>query len=219
MRLCCSFIIILLIFHSCNVSNEKNKENISDSVSIESLSKQIRKNPFNAKLFAERAKLYWNIFKKDSAINDAIIATKIDSTNEEYSLLLAEYLLRITKSDTDVTVLKNFLKRRPESVKVLSKIAKYYSYLKDYKNAKIYIDNALTIEPQHAEAHFVKGMVLYETNQFKEAIKAFQDVIQYNPEESEAYMMLGLIYQEMNDTIAIQYYKTAAQLKGKDPTL
>ncbi len=210
-----SLLNILFFLWSCNSTNDKEVK--SNNISVEHLSKKIRENPFNAKLFAERAKLYWNNFKRDSAINDAIIATKIDSTNEEWTLLLAEYLLRTSKSDTAITVLKNFLIRKPESVKIITRIAKYYSYLKDYKNAKIYVDNALTINPQYADAYFVKGMVLYETKQFKDAIKAFQDVIQYNPEDSEAYMMLGLIHQEMNDTLAIHYYKTAAQLKGKDP--
>lgn len=208
---------VLVFFIACNNTDEQQNDIKTDSLTIELISKKIRNNPFDAKLFADRAQIYWNLHKRDSAINDAIIAVKLDSTSENLTLMLAEYLLRTAKSDTAITILNNFLMRKPESVKVLTRIAKYYSYVKDYKKAKENLDKALTIDNQYADAHFVKGMVLYETQQYKEAIKAFQDAVQFNPEDSEAYMMLGLIHQERNDSIAIQYYKSAAQLKGKDP--
>jgi tetratricopeptide (TPR) repeat protein len=207
---------LLISVFACKSDKNNNKiENHKDSISI--LNIQIRKDPFNASLFSKRAALYWKQQKRDSAINDATIAVRLDSMNEKWTLQLAEYLIRTAKSDKAIDVLQKFLTRKPESVQVLTRIGKYYTILKNYTKAKEYIDKALTIDPQYAYAHFAKAMVLYETNQFEEAKKAFLDVIQYNPDESEAYMMIGLIYQKNNDTLALQYYRTAAQLKGNDP--
>ncbi len=221
MRGYCIYFLWIVAFFVVACSSENKPETVvetNDSISIKSLTEKIRKNPLNAELFSQRADLFWKLNEPDSAVNDAAIASRLDSLNDRYVLQLADYLLRgFKKSDSAIALLQRFIERKPQSIRVLTRIGKYYSYLKDYKKAKEYIDKAFTLDPQFPDAHFVKGMILYETNQFKEAIKAFSEVIQYNPDESEAYMMIGLIYQEQNDSLCIQYYQTAARLKGKDP--
>ncbi|MCX7862618.1 MAG: tetratricopeptide repeat protein [Bacteroidales bacterium] len=215
MQVCFSSILFLFIF-SCNQQQSVNITH-KDTTGIFEISEKIRENPFNASLFAQRAALFWQYNKPDSAINDLVIAIKLDSLNEKYHIQLSDYYIKISKSDQAIKVLENYLLRRPQSPTVLTKIAKYYSYLKDYKKAKEYLDKAFLLDPQYAEAHFVKGMILYETKQLKQARDAFLSVIQYNPDESEAYMMLGLIHLEWKDSLAIQYFQTAARLKEKDP--
>jgi len=210
------FISVLVWACSNNVNNSIDKSN-NDSLGLIDISQKIRKNPLNAELFNKRAGIYWQLQFTDSAINDANIALRLDSMNDDYALQLAEYYFKSLKINEASSVLQNFLKRKPESLKVLTRLGKYYSYLKDYNKAKEYIDKALTIDPQYADAHFVKGVVLTETNQPKEAIKAFMDVIQYNPDDAEAYMMLGLLNQELNDSIALQYYRTVTRMRPKDP--
>jgi tetratricopeptide (TPR) repeat protein len=212
------FIVVILWFIACtnNTNNEKSND-VKDTLGLVELSTKIRKNPLNAKLFSQRAELYWKIQKKDSAINDAIIALRLDSLNENYALQLAEYYFNTIQIKEALATLEKYINRNPESLKVLTRLGKFYSLLKDYANAKKYIDKALIINSQYADAHFVKGMVLVETNQPTEAIKAFKEVVQYDPENTEAYMMLGLLYQEFNDTLAIQYYQTVARLSPKDP--
>lgn len=209
------FLLLIIVFACSNKVEQKAA--VSDTTGIVSISEKIRKDPLNARLFAERARLYWNLKKPDSAINDMKIAARLDSLNESYHLDLSEYWLKVAKSDEAIRILERFLNRKPQSYVVMTRMAKYYSYLKDYKKAKEYLDRVFVIEPQYAEAHFVKGMILYETQQYKQAKDAFLTVIQYNPDESEAYMMLGLIHHEWKDTIAIQYFQTAARLKEKDP--
>ncbi len=210
-----SFILLLIVIACSNKVEQKTTAN--DTTGIVSISEKIRKDPLNANLFAERARLYWELKKPDSAINDMKIAAKLDSLNESYHLDLSEYWLKVANSDEAIRILQRFLSRKPHSYVVMTRIAKYYSYLKDYKKAKEYLDKVFVIEPQYAEAHFIKGIILYETQQYKQAKEAFLTVIQYNPDESEAYMMLGLIHHEWKDTLAIQYFQTAARLKEKDP--
>jgi len=203
---------------ACSSNNQQPvEESQKDTLGLNEISHKIRKNPLNAELFNKRAGIYWQLQFADSAINDATIALRLDSMNDDYAIQLAEYYFKSLKIKEANTVLQNFLKRKPESLKVLTRIGKYYSYLKDYKKAKEYIDKALTINPQYADAHFIKGVILTETNQPKEAIKAFMDVIQYNPDDAEAYMMLGLLHQELNDSIALQYYRTVTRMQPNDP--
>lgn len=212
------FNIFFILLWSCsNPKSQNDEEKQQDTLGLIDISQKIRKNPLNAALFDKRASIYWSIQQPDSAINDAIIATRLDSMNDDYALHLAALYFNVLKIQDAKTVLETFLTRKPESLKVLTRLGKYYSYFKDYKKAKEYIDKALTIDPQYADAHFVKGVILTETNQPKQAIKAFLDVTQYNPEDIEAYMMLGLLYQELNDSLALQYYRTVTRMNPKDP--
>lgn len=218
MKIVFFFSFFCMVFWSCsNPTTKPNNEEQKDTLGLTDISQKIRKNPLNAALFDKRASIYWSIQKQDSAINDAIIALRLDSMNDDYALHLAAFYFNTLKIQEANQVLQKFLSRKPESLKALTRLGKYYSYLKDYKKAKEYIDKALTINPQYADAHFVKGVILTETNQPKQAINAFMEVIQYNPEDAEAYMMLGLLYQELNDSIALQYYRTAARMNPKDP--
>lgn len=210
--------IVSIVIWSCtNPKSPINDEKQNDTLGLIDISQKIRKNPLNAALFNKRSTIYWSIQKSDSAINDAIIASRLDSMNDDYALHLSALYFNILKIQEAKTVLEKFLIRKPESLKALTRLGKYYSYLKDYKKAKEYIDKALTIDPQYADAHFIKGVILTETNQPKQAINAFLDVVQYNPDDIEAYMMLGLLYQEMNDSMALQYYRTVTRMNPKDP--
>lgn len=212
-------IFITGIVFGCSHPSDKTKKKIvsTDSVTIQNLSQSIRKSPFDASLFYKRSGLYWQLHNADSAINDATIAFRLDSLNEDYAIALSEYLFKTAKTQDAISLLDRFLNRKSESVAVSTRIAKYYFYLKDYKQAKDYIDKSFLINSQFPEAHFIKGMILMELNKPKEAIKAFQMVILYNPDYYEAYIMLGLLAQELNDSIAVQYYQTASRLKPKDP--
>lgn len=210
--------IFYTLIWSCSSSNSQiNYIKQNDTLGLKEISKKIRKNPLNAALFYKRSSLYWSIQKTDSAINDAIIATRLDSINDDYALHLASLYFNVLKIKEANMVLEKFITRKPESLKALTRLGKYYTYLKDYRKAKQYIDKVLTINPQYADAHFIKGVILTETNQPKQAIKAFLDVTQYNPEDIEAYMMLGLLYQELNDSMALQYYRAVTRMNPKDP--
>lgn len=211
-------IAIVISFYSCkNNTNSKNKEPVKDTLGIIDISAKIRKNPMNAELFDKRAAIYWSAGKKDSALNDEIIALRLDSMNDNFACHLAQFYFELIKTKEATELLDNFLKRKPESLEALTKQGKFFTILKDFKKAKEYINKALIIDPQYADAHFQKGMVLTETEQPKEAIKAFKEVIQYDPENTEAYMMLGLLYQELNDSIALEYYRAVTRLLPKDP--
>ncbi len=212
-------LFIIGIMVCCNNPPAENTINISkgDSISIKSISRNIRNNPKNAELFSKRATMYWQMHRTDSAINDASIAYRLDSLNEKYALEYAEYLFKSVKTNDAISLLIRYLNNKKERVAVVTRIAQYYLYLKDYRQAKEYIDKAFLINSQFPEAHFIKGMFLVENNKPNDAIKAFQSVIMYDPNYYEAYIMLGLLSQELNDSLALQYYKTASQLKPNEP--
>ncbi|MCX7954283.1 MAG: tetratricopeptide repeat protein [Bacteroidales bacterium] len=209
-------LVVLFAFFSCQRVGNTSTE-ISDTSKIALITKQIRKKPFDSKLYLKRAKLFWQHNQKDSAIRDAIIAARIDSLSDSVTFILSEYLIYSGKVKDAIQWLEKYINRKPDNVLNLTQLANCYFILKDYRKAKEYLDNVFLIDKNYSRAHFIKGMVLIETNQPKEAINAFQTVVNYEPENYEAYNMLGILHHELDDTLAASYYRAAIRLKPNEP--
>jgi len=213
------FVITIGLFSACNSGSESTKIVLNkplDSLTIQEISSEIRKNPRNSELFIRRAELYFSKFLIDSGINDALIATRLDSLKPENFIRLSEMYLTKGRSEDAKLTLEKCNRINAGNVNVLVKIATIYFYVKDYKKADEYLDMAAQVEPHNANMFFVRGMLHRDKKENKLAILNFQKAAENNPEYYEAYMMLGLIFSEMNDTIAIQYYHTACNLNPKE---
>ncbi|GAG50203.1 unnamed protein product, partial [marine sediment metagenome] len=70
------------------------------------------------------------------------------------------------------------------------------------------------IEPDHAAAHFLLGVVQAKEKQPDEAVKQFQQVLRISPENVEAIYLLGQTYQQQNKaTEAAAQYERLVELK------
>jgi len=187
-----------------------------DSLSIQQISNEIRKNPYNGELFMRRSELYYNNQLIDSAINDAIIATRLDSLKPEHFIKLSEMYLSKGNSEEAKNTLEKCNRINPDNDEVLVKIATIYFYVKDYKKTNENLDLAAEVNPHNAEMFFIRGMLHREKKENKAAILNFQKATENNPEYFEAFMMLGLINAELKDSIAIQYYNAAININAKD---
>lgn len=207
------------LINACDTNSESNKVILNksiDSLSIPEISNAIRKTPKNAELFMLRAELYFNKMNFDSAINDAVISTRLDSLNAKYFIRLSEFYLTNGKSEDSKLILEKCNRINPNNDDVLVKLGTLYFYVKDYKKATEYLDLAATVNPNNATMFFVRGMIHRDKKDNKAAILNFQKAAENNAEYFEAYMMLGMLFSEAKDSIAIQYYKTASNLNPKD---
>lgn len=214
-----SFVFVIVIFLSCGSNNSSVEAILNkplDSLSIQQITSEIRKNPRNAELFFRRAEIYYNKMQIDSAINDAIISTRLDSLKPINFIKLSEMYLTKGQSEEAKNILEKCNRINPNNDKVLVKIATIYFYVKDYKKANEYLDLAAGANPNNAEMFFIRGMLHREKKENKAAILNFQKATENNPEYYDAFMMLGLINAELKDSITIQYYKTAIRLNPKD---
>ncbi len=222
MNTCISFIsgiIILFIIVGCNSENNNSEKVLNksfDSLSVSEISMAIRKDPKNAALFMKRAELYATLNKSDSAINDALIATRLDSLNKQYFISLSEMYLVSGHSEESKNILEKCDRINPDNADVLVKIATLYFYVKDYKKATEYLDKTAGIDPRNAQMFFIRGMIHKEKNETNSAIVNFQKATESDPGYYDAYMMLGMLYAGQDDTLAVQYYKTASGLKPKE---
>ena len=213
------FVITLFVIAACSSDPEKTDALLNkplDSLSVSEISNEIRDNPENAKLFMKRAELYYSLNKPDSAINDALLATRLDSLKPEYFIRLSEMCLLSGKSKEAKDYLEKCNRINPDNADVLVKIATIYFYVKDYKKSVEYLDQAAGVNPHDANMFFLRGMIHHQKKEQKAAILNFQKATENNPGFYDAFMMLGLVFGEMNDTVAIQYYRTAISLKPEE---
>jgi tetratricopeptide (TPR) repeat protein len=134
----------------------------SDLLTIDSLTFLIQKNPHDAKLYAQRSKLYADSGKLNNAVKDMIFANKIDSLNPEYYIVLSDLYLSLGKSEVvnDLLIKANHL--IPNNKDILFRLGRLYFYIQDYKKAVEYLNKTIEVDNYFAEAWFVKGLVYSE---------------------------------------------------------
>jgi serine/threonine protein kinase len=97
---------------------------------------------------------------------------------------------------------------------------------KSYEDAEVAVDKALAINPNLAEGHFARGLMLwtpYKRFPHEQAIQSYRRAIELNPNFDEAHHQLGFIYlhigmldkgqQEIEKALAINPSNTLARYR------
>ncbi|MEK7470065.1 MAG: tetratricopeptide repeat protein [Planctomycetota bacterium] len=80
-----------------------------------------------------------------------------------------------------------------------------------------YLDKALEISPDDAEAWFHKGGCLFQTGKVEESVVALQKAIQYDPRHSKALYNLGVaMVRQKRTREGIDLYEQALKLEGEN---
>ncbi|MEM7591014.1 MAG: tetratricopeptide repeat protein [Cyanobacteria bacterium P01_A01_bin.83] len=69
----------------------------------------------------------------------------------------------------------------------------------DWQTAITYYRQAISMQPNLADAHFHLGSALQEKRELEEAIACYQRVLELNPDGAIVYYNLGQIYQDLGD--------------------
>ncbi|MDI9535242.1 MAG: tetratricopeptide repeat protein [Bacteroidota bacterium] len=208
-------IVSLLFLSSCNNRSAKNSDDILNdtTLNLEQLDQLIRKNPDNAELYLKRADFYLTKEKNiDKAILDMESALRADTTMQDAYIKLAEMYLAVANSEMSKKVLERCLTRYPFNVKARIDLAKIYFYVQMYQEAMSEILKIEVNNLQNTDSYFVKALILNETFAYKDAIEALKKSIDYDNNNWEAYNLIGKIYAEQDDKLALDYYKTATRL-------
>jgi tetratricopeptide (TPR) repeat protein len=97
---------------------------------------------------------------------------------------------------------------------------------KSYEDAEVAVDKALAIDPNLAEGHFARGLMLwtpYKRFPHAQAIQSYRRAIELNPNFDEAHHQLGFVYlhigmldkgqQEIEKALAINAGNTLARYR------
>jgi tetratricopeptide (TPR) repeat protein len=75
------------------------------------------------------------------------------------------------------------------------------------------VQRVLSVEATNAEAHYIRGVILYRGGETENAIKALQSAVTWNPRLIEAHISLGQMYLVRGDrALALAHSKQALEI-------
>ena len=179
---------------------------------IDNITTAIVKDPNNAKLYATRAKEFYNNKAYDEAILDMASAMKIDSISADYHHLLADIYLDYYKSRLAIKTMERAAKLHPKRIPTLLKLAFLQYTLTQYDASMATVNKVMALEPQNAEGFFIRGLNFVDKGNKQAAIKNLQTCVDNDPDHIDGWILLGQIYAEDKNPIAAQYFENAIQV-------
>ena len=77
----------------------------------------------------------------------------------------------------------------------------------DPQKAIEYLDNAIKLKPDYAEAHRNLGVTYGMLGRYQDAVDAYKQTIKFKPDLAEAHYNLGVIYYKLGQRIIIEWQK------------
>jgi tetratricopeptide (TPR) repeat protein len=184
--------------------------------SLDFLSNQIKNNSQNADFWASRAKY----FIKKGNITDALLdmksAVRLDTNNTTYRNYYGDLLITTLDLDKAMSNFEYILSIDSSNAKAYVGIGHIYALVDNPGLATGFLNKAYQIDPYLSEAYFLEGLIyrsdFYETGRdesWDRAISSFQTAVEQNPNYYSAYIEMGVMHDEQDHDIALEYYNTA----------
>jgi tetratricopeptide (TPR) repeat protein len=193
-------------------SEDKQAPEDPQMAQINLLSQKIQESPDNPELYFQRANSYYEMEGFDQAIADLQQAMMIDSTQPAYYHLLADTYLDYFKSYNALQTMQVAAEKFPNNLHTLLKLSEFQYLLKKYQDSYKTIDQILQKDPLNSEAYFMMGLNLKEQGDTIRAINAFQSSVENNPDNVDAWLILGQLYENLGDKIALRYFDNAVRV-------
>lgn len=195
-------------------SSEENPRLARLQKSIDSLSTLNLERPKDIDVLMERAKKYMEIPNPAYAKSDVDAAFFLDSTRADVLLLRGEVYYISNRTRTSRDMWERCAALFPESKDCRLRMSELYLAIGDLEAALKHVNEVLNIEPKHANAIFMKGVVvrdLYADTTL--AMQYFQRAIDLKDGQYiEALDMMGVMLAHRKDPQAIQYFKNALKI-------
>jgi tetratricopeptide (TPR) repeat protein len=104
----------------------------------------------------------------------------------------------------------------PDSIRTKLKLSEFQLILKQYDGAMHTLEDIMKIRPGDPEALFMLGMVYRDQGKTELAIGAFQSAVERNPDNVEAWVILGDLMDRTHNPRAIQYFDNAIRVDPKN---
>ncbi|MBL7814873.1 MAG: tetratricopeptide repeat protein [Saprospiraceae bacterium] len=208
--------VFFTIFLASSCKNETKSDapqfGKTGNPTIDSLTELIFKNPKNADLYFQRAKLFNEKGEQggyDFAIKDMEYALTLDSNNVDYHHFLGDIYMDYSQSRLAVQTMERAASLSPTRLPTLLKLTEFYLITKQYGSALQTIDKILKQDPQNSDAYFLMGMVFKEQGDEPRAINSFQKAVDLNAENKDAFFELGQLFTKRGNPLALKYFDNA----------
>jgi len=210
----CVSVIILTIISSCGSGSKKQVTPNSDTIpaDIAKVSEMINKDPENASLYNDRAKIY--IQKKDmnNALNDINKAMSLDSSKAPFYVTLSDILFAQGNITNCRKALEKCFTIDPKYVEGLMKLAELHLFFKEYKQTLDFINKATDVDKFNPKAYLMAGVTYKEMGDTISAIKSFQKSLEQDDKLIEADIQLGILFSTKHNRLAVDYLNNALKV-------
>lgn len=212
-RLVSVFSVIVLIFIGCVNDSKEAKIPIeaSDNV-LADFAAILSTDSTNHNILFQRAEYFYQKEDYGSAIKDLISAINYDSTKYQYYHLMADACLDYYRSKEAVMTMEKCISIFPKNVPSLLKLSEIYYILKQFDESLNLCGRITSINPNEAEAYFMMGLNFRAKGEGDKAINAFQTATEIDPELTDAWIILGQIFDERKNPLARDYYDAAVNV-------
>ena len=175
----------------------------------------LKANPEDAVALYGMGEYYFAKGKLDSA---KILYTKGVDANSNYAGNYAGLgKLSLSSSPAEAEAyFKDAVKKSKKNVSAIIAIAKTYADQtpKNLVEAKRYIDKALEIDPNNAQAYYLNGLIEMANGNLNDATLQFERAIHFDPKNYEAYLQQSDIMVSARNTVqAVEYLNKLISVK------
>lgn len=191
---------------SCYVKLKETKKAIDD------FAKAIDLNPKNAYAFNNRGVLFRQIGDLKNALIDFQIASQLDSNYTEAKINFdkTNALLSTIEAPSDNKT------SNQEKAKLLNDLGVKKAMDKQFDAAILDFSNAILLDSLNMDAYKNRGNAFASIQKFNEAMKDYNKVLTFNPNDAGIFMNIGNIKHQLNDKSACDYWKKAKSLGIND---
>lgn len=135
-----------------------------------------------------------------------LTALETDPENSDVKDYLSKTYLKQDKVDEAIQVLTEIAELN-EDKEVWVRIGRIYGENEYYDEAVEAHDKALELDPEYAEAHYIKAYLLYDIDEYEDAIPSFEAASNAFPDDDDIQKKLATCYKKTGklDSAILQY--------------
>jgi tetratricopeptide (TPR) repeat protein len=157
-------------------------------------------------------------FKEAQKLLEAAI--KNTPKNEDALRSLGKLYLSLNEPDKAIEILNKALQLNINCVNCFANIAIANAQKQNYKEALIYINKAITIEPTKTVFLITRGEIFSAAKQFKNALSDYNKGVQLEPKNTKLLLSRSNYFRSRNENLnALNDFDAAINLEPKNDTL
>ncbi|MFW6224550.1 MAG: tetratricopeptide repeat protein, partial [Bacteroidota bacterium] len=188
---------------------EPPKQDTTEVSEMEAVNRRIKATPDDADLYHKRAELHMENARINKALSDINTAIEKGGRKADYIITLSDIYFAMGQVTKTEQALQSVLIEDNDHLDALLKMAQLHLYRGNHNQAFSFLNRALSFAPGDERIYFISGMINKDKGDTDKAIRDFHRATEQDQEFYDAFIQLGIIAAEQDDSLAVLYYENA----------